>query len=118
MTQLNSRTLTPDKTRTPGAHLEGGHRLEVCNSTGGLRSHKRSMYEGGVRSPSLARWPGRVPAGTVAATPWAFWDVLPTLADAAGVPEAVPRGLDGVSFLPLLLRGDVPGPPGEPAEER
>ena len=43
-----------------GAHLEGGHSIEFFNSTGGLRGHKRSLYEGGVRSPTMVRWPGKI----------------------------------------------------------
>ena len=86
-----------------GAHLEGGHSHTFFNSTGGLRGHKRSMYEGGVRSPSMARWPSRVKAGSVSHEPWAFWDVLPTLADVAGASALVPLGLDGRSFYPTLL---------------
>lgn len=83
-----------------GAHLEGTHSHLFFNSTGGLPGHKRSMFEGGIRSPTMARWPAGVPAGRTSSFAWAFWDVLPTFADLAGV-EA-PQGLDGISILPEL----------------
>jgi len=83
-----------------GAHLEGGHSQLFFNSTGGLLGHKRSLFEGGVRSPTMARWPGTIKPG-VSAFPWAFWDVLPTFAELAG--GDVPAGLDGISILPTLL---------------
>ena len=83
-----------------GAHHEGGHSHLFFNSTGGLSGHKRSLYEGGVRSPTMVRWPGTVPAG-VSPYRWAFWDVLPTFAELAGL--EVPRGLDGVSIVPTLM---------------
>ena len=87
-----------------GAHNEGGHDFLYFNSTGGLRGHKRSMFEGGHRSPSLARWPGHVPAGTISDEQWAFWDVLPTLADLAGVSRnKLPPNLSGRSILSTLL---------------
>ena len=87
-----------------GAHLEGGHSYTFFNSTGGLRGHKRSMFEGGHRSPSLVRWPGHVPAGTISEEQWAFWDVLPTLAELAGVPSnKLPPHLNGRSIVPILL---------------
>ena len=88
-----------------GAHHEGGHSHLFFNSTGGLSGHKRSLYEGGVRSPTMARWPGTVPAG-VSPYRWAFWDVLPTFAELAGL-EA-PRGLDGVSIVPTLMGRSQP----------
>ena len=53
-----------------------------------------------MRSPTMVRWPGTVPAG-VSPYRWAFWDVLPTFAELAGL-EA-PRGLDGVSIVPTLM---------------
>jgi len=84
-----------------GAHIEGGHRKEFFDSAGGLRGQKRSVFEGGVRSPSMARWPGTIPAGSRSSFAWAFWDVLPTLAELAGA-EA-PSGLDGISIVPTLL---------------
>ena len=83
-----------------GAHLEGGHNYHFFNSTGGLLGHKRSMYEGGYRSPTMARWPGTIKPA-VSDFPWAFWDVLPTLADLVGT--AAPAGIDGISILPTLM---------------
>jgi arylsulfatase A len=55
----------------------------------------------------IAWWPGRIKAGRVSNHISAFWDVLPTLADAAGI--GAPRGIDGISFLPELL-GQVQTP--------
>ena len=46
-----------------GAHNEGGHDVHFFDSTGGLRGFKRSYYEGGIRSPSIIRWPGVTAAG-------------------------------------------------------
>ena len=56
------------------------------NSTGGLSGHKRSLLEGGVRSPSMVRWPGTLAKGRSSELPWAFWDVLPTVQDRDGRP--------------------------------
>lgn len=82
-----------------GAHKAGGHKTEFFNSTGGLRGWKRSLYEGGVRSPTMVRCPGTVPAGARSALPWAFWDVLPTFAELASAPA---DRRDGVSIAPCL----------------
>ena len=67
----------------------------------GSRGHKQNFYEGGIRVPSIVRWPGRVPAGAVGDHPWYFADFLPTAAELAGV--KVPSRLDGISILPALL---------------
>jgi arylsulfatase A len=95
-----------------GAHLEGGHSYTFFNSTGGLRGHKRSMFEGGVRSPTMVKWPGTIKAGVVSDHPWAFWDLMPTMAEIAGVARGsiVPSDIDGRSILPTL-RGDAQPPP-------
>lgn len=61
---------------------------------------KRDCWEGGVRVPALARWPGHIPAGSTFKQPSGFWDWLPTFADAAGIPA--PARTDGVSLLPGL----------------
>ena len=83
-----------------GPHNEGGHSPEFFSSRGPLRGVKRDLYEGGIRVPAVARWPGHIKPGTLSAAPWAFWDVLPTLAEVAG--GAAPGGIDGVSFAASL----------------
>jgi arylsulfatase A-like enzyme len=84
-----------------GTHREGGADPEFFDSSGPLRGYKRALYEGGIRVPAIARWPGVIEAGSVSDHVWAFWDALPTLADLAGA--NAPEGLDGISFLPALL---------------
>ena len=84
-----------------GPHKEGGHDPEFFKSRGGLRGIKRALYEGGVREPMIARWPGKVPAGKASDQVWAFWDFLPTMAELTG--QKIPEGIDGVSILPALL---------------
>jgi len=89
-----------------GPHGEGGHQPRFFDSTGPLRGMKRDLYEGGVRVPMIAAWPGRIAPGTTTDHVSAFWDVLPTAAAVAGVDA--PAGTDGVSMLPTLL-----GEPGQ-----
>lgn len=84
-----------------GPHEEGNHKHEFFDSNGPLKGYKRSMHEGGIRVPLVARWPGRVEAGTVSDHPSAFWDFLPTACEIAGV-EA-PDDIDGISYLPTLV---------------
>jgi len=62
---------------------------------------KGTVYEGGIRVPMIASWPGHIAPGTTTDHPSAFWDVLPTLAEIAGAP--VPGDIDGLSFVPVLL---------------
>jgi arylsulfatase A-like enzyme len=87
-----------------GPHREGGADPVFFKSTGGLRGIKRDLYEGGIRVPMLAQWPGTIPAGRVSDHVWAHWDVLPTLADVAGA--AMPRTLDGIP-MSAALRGET-----------
>ncbi|HJN07347.1 MAG TPA: arylsulfatase [Pirellulaceae bacterium] len=84
-----------------GPHNEGGHKHEFFNSNGDLTGFKRSMHEGGYRVPMIARWPGKIEAGTSSTHPSAFQDFLPTACELAGA-EA-PSGIDGISYLPTLL---------------
>lgn len=84
-----------------GPHREGGHDPDFFHSRGPLRGIKRDLYEGGIRVPLLARWPARIRPGQVSRQVLAFWDLLPTLAEAAGV--SPPAGLDGFSMLPAFL---------------
>ncbi len=83
-----------------GPHLEGGADPDYFDSNGPLRGYKRDLYEGGIRVPMLARWPGRIRPGSVSEHACAFWDWLPTICEAAGA--AIPRDIDGISFLPEL----------------
>ncbi len=84
-----------------GPHKEGGHMPDFFDSNGPLSGHKRSLTEGGIRVPLVARWPGRVPAGKESGHISAHWDVLPTLCELAGMKVATRT--DGISFVPTLL---------------
>lgn len=72
------------------------------NSFGPFDGIKRDVWEGGVRVPAIASWPGRIPADWQLKAPSAFNDWLPTLAQAAGLPA--PAFSDGKTLLPLLTR--------------
>ncbi len=84
-----------------GPHLEGGADPDYFDSNGKLRGYKRDLYEGGIRTPMLVRWPGKVRAGSVNDNISAFWDILPTFAEITGAEN--PAGIDGISILPQLL---------------
>jgi len=74
----------------------------VFDSSGPLRGRKRDMYEGGIRTPMIVRWPGRVPAGKVnEEAVWYFADVVPTFAELAGLRP--PDSIDGISVVPAIL---------------
>jgi arylsulfatase A-like enzyme len=85
-----------------------GDAREFFNASGSFRGKKRGMYEGGLRVPMLARWPGHAPAGKVCDEPWAFWDLLPTCADLAGAKIPIDAKIDGLSIVPVLQGGSVP----------
>lgn len=84
-----------------GPSPEGGQTLEFFKSAGPLSGHKRSLLEGGIRVPMIARWPGKIEAGRTSGHACAFWDFLPTACEVAGVDA--PGAIDGLSFLPELL---------------
>ena len=73
--------------------------------TGNFRGFKAQVYEGGVRSPLLVRWPGRFPAGGVVRGQASHVDLLPTLCELAGVAPPADRPIDGRSLLSLLRAG-------------
>lgn len=87
-----------------GPHREGGANPTFFKSSGPLRGYKRALYEGGIRVPMIARWPGKIKAGTQTPHLSAFWDCLPTFAELAGA--GAPAGIDGISFAPILLGRD------------
>jgi arylsulfatase len=83
-----------------GPTFNGGTDSAFFESAGPLRGLKTMVYEGGIRVPMVARWPGAIPAGTVSAHVSAFEDYMPTFAEMAGLPR--PDRIDGVSMLPAL----------------
>lgn len=101
---LDNSTLlifTSDNGGVEHARDGDGHVItENAPFTGG----KGHLYEGGVRVPFIARWPGRIEAGRWSDKPIHLIDILPTLAGMAGF--AVPEGVDGRDLKPLLFEGD------------
>jgi len=92
-------------------HLDAEVDVGFFASVGDLRGLKGSLYEGGVRVPTIVRWPGRVPPGSTSDFTSGFEDWLPTILEAIGQPEAVPPGTDGISLLPVLAGGSAPTRP-------
>jgi len=84
-----------------------------AGSTGPLRGWKGSTYEGGVRVPFIARWPGRIPQGRTSAVMASTLDLYPTLLGSAGVELPSDRVLDGKDIMNLLE-----GRPGEDSQMR
>lgn len=84
-----------------GPHTEGTNDPEFFNSNGVFRGIKRDLYEGGIRVPMIAYWPGTIKPGQTSEHLSAFWDFLPTACDVAGIEK--PGNIDGISFLPELL---------------
>jgi arylsulfatase len=92
-------TVTKDFEFLPGRM--GGTDYVFFGSTAQFRAFKGSIYEGGLRVPFIARWPGKIKAGSVSRLPAVFYDVLPTLCELAKI--KAPSNTDGISFLPTLL---------------
>ena len=95
-----------------GPHTEGGGDPDYFNTEKLLRGTKRSTTEGGIRVPFIAWWPGKVEAGAVNDHQLAFYDLMPTFCDVAGIENYVERYtnknlavdyFDGLSFAPTLL---------------
>lgn len=74
----------------------------VLDSSGPLKGHKRSMYEGGIRVPLIARWPGKIKAGAVSDLPCYFADMMPTFVELARSRKYMPGNIDGISIVPTL----------------
>ena len=79
----------------------GGVDPKFFDSHGGLRGHKGQLYEGGIRVPMIARWPGQIRAGAVSDHVGANWDMWATFAELAGAP--LNEQTDGLSIVPTLL---------------
>jgi len=83
-----------------GPCTAGGQDIDFFRSRGGLRGEKRTLYEGGVRVPTIAWWPGTIEPGAESDHASVFYDWLPTFAELAGTRPDGPT--DGVSLAPLL----------------
>ncbi len=90
-----------------GPHREGGGDPDFFHSSGPLRGIKRDLYEGGIRTPMIVRWTSKIPAGQTSRQVWAFWDLLPTLAEMVGI--APPADIDGISMWPTLVGAAAAG---------
>lgn len=83
-----------------GPHREGGNDPDFFNSSGGFRGIKRDLYEGGIRVPMIANWPGVIKKGKRSGFMGASWDFLPTFSAITG--QHFLPGNDGISILPSL----------------
>lgn len=84
-----------------GPHEEGRHEMEFFDSNGIFRGMKRDLFDGGVRVPTIAKWPGKIAPGSESDVLSGFQDIFPTIAEVVAFP--VPEGLDGKSLAPTLL---------------
>lgn len=84
----------------------GGFRESALEHNGIFRGMKRDLYEGGIRIPLIARWPGHIQAGTRSEHISAFQDFLPTACELAGIKS--PAAIDGISYLPALTGSEQP----------
>lgn len=83
-----------------GVHNVGGHNPYYFDSNGPFRGIKRDLYEGGIRTPFIVKWPGVVGQGAVSYHESTFWDFLPTICEIIGAD--IPKGTDGISYLSTL----------------
>jgi uncharacterized sulfatase len=103
---LTDKTLLLFLSDNGGLEHEQSGRVVTSNKP--LRGEKGTLYEGGIRIPAIARWPGRVPAATECATPIITTDVHPTFLALAGAPMPPAGSLDGVSLAALLANPAAP----------
>ncbi|HYG75659.1 MAG TPA: arylsulfatase [Planctomycetota bacterium] len=98
---LDENTLVMFSSDNGPAFKIGGADSAFFKSAGSFRGLKTDLYEGGIRVPLLARWPGRIQPGTLATHVCASWDILPTIAEITGA--QAPENLAGISFTPTLF---------------
>ena len=84
-----------------GPHKEGGNDPAYFKSSGIYRGIKRDVYEGGIREPFIAYWPGKIKPG-VTSQIGVLWDMYPTFLQLAGIKSSA--RIDGVSLVPTLLK--------------
>ena len=86
-----------------GATFSAGVDTKFFKSVSGLRGLKMDLYEGGIRVPFIARWPGKIKANSISNMVSAQYDMMPTFAELTGKPIL---NVDGISLLPVLLGKD------------
>ena len=93
-----------------GPHQEGGADPYFFNTEARLKGLKRALYEGGMRVPYIAYWPGKIQPGSISHIQAAGWDMMPTFTDLLGVDSNWrEEAMDGISILPTLLnKGEQP----------
>lgn len=101
--QLTENTIVVFSSDNGTTHLGEEVDYEFFASVGELRGLKGSLYEGGVRVPTLVRYPGRVAAGSSSDRVSGFEDWMSTLLELAGAQDAIPTSTDGISLAPTLL---------------
>lgn len=102
---IDDNTLVVFSSDNGPTFLQHAALADFFRSAGDLRGLKGDLYEGGIRTPLIARWPGKIAAGATSDLACAFWDVMPTLCELTGA--ELPGSIDGISFLPTLLgRGE------------
>lgn len=97
---LDKNTLVMFSSDNGATFNVGGVDTSFFRSNGAYRGYKMDLYEGGIRSPLIAWWPGKIPAGKIQELISVQYDMMATLADIAGV-KASPN--DGISFYTSLL---------------
>lgn len=107
---LSDNTIVVFSSDNGTTHLDQEVDFKFFDSVGELRGLKGSLYEGGVRVPTIVRWPGKIAPGSTSDRVSGFEDWMPTLLDAVGASDMIPNDIDGISMVPTLL--------GQPQQER
>ncbi|MFN7140390.1 MAG: sulfatase-like hydrolase/transferase, partial [Limisphaerales bacterium] len=95
----------------PAVSGHGGVDSDYFNSAAGLRGYKGSVYDGGIKVPTVVRWKGKVKAGSKSDYVSGFEDWLPTLLHLTGVQSKAPTDIDGINLAPVLLGKKLPERP-------
>jgi arylsulfatase A-like enzyme len=101
---------TSDNGGVGGYRREGLTRAGDITDNAPLRSGKGSLYEGGIRVPWMARWPGKIAAGMTTGVPIISVDIFPTLLELTGAAAPKNQPLDGVSLVTYLSSGGKTAP--------
>lgn len=95
--------ITPEGRKSANEDWQKWAGLQPPTMNTPLRDGKGTLYEGGVRSPCVVRWKGRIKAGSTTGRVTGFEDWMTTLAELAGAKDKAPATTDGISFAPTLL---------------